>query len=246
MNTKEADLLGDSIFNLLESGNNELAYQKLSIILSQPVHFKFLDRIGKKTAAATFDRVNILLDRIAENKTEGGWVIIGSALGQQLKHDRPGVFLRCYRYILAGDVWYTTDILGERVPGPSLLDVFSISLDLLSPWRFDSNYWIRRSVGVACHFFAKRAHGRPEYEEKINTLLDFLDPMLEEKETVAIRGGVGWALKTIGRYYPHVLTDWMSKQINQKGRCPKTLMLRKAMMYLTEDQRNQISGNLGR
>ena len=246
MNTKEADSLGETIHTLLEDGEIEPAYRRLVPVLAQPVHFVYLDRIGKKIGAAIFERVNVLLDLVASAKTEGGWVIIGSALGQHLELHRSDVFQRCYGFILAGDIWYTTDILGERVPGPSLLDDFTASLDLLSPWRFDRNYWIRRSVGVAGHYFTKRAHGRPEFVEKIRLLLDFLEPMLEEQETVAIRGGVGWALKTIGRFYPTVLTDWLDVQINQKGRRPKNLMMRKAMMYLSQDQRDQISGKAGR
>jgi len=239
MNTHEADRIGESIFDLLKNGDILLAFQKLEPTLLQPVHFVYLDRIGRKIGVVDCDTLVPFLDQIAAGKYEGGWVVIGSALCQKLASNRVDVFALCRQYILAGDIWYTTDILGERIPGPSLLDDFRASLGLLSSWRFDPNDWIRRCVGVAGHFFAKRAHGRPEFTERIQDLLVFLEPMLEEQKTIAIRGGVGWALKTTGRYYPAVLTAWLEEQLNKKGCTPKPLMVRKATLYLPQEVRSR-------
>jgi hypothetical protein len=47
------------------------------------------------------------------------------------------------------------------------------ALALLAPWRDDANRWVRRTVGVAVHFWAKRAHGDPKHARQVKTLLKF-------------------------------------------------------------------------
>jgi hypothetical protein len=45
---------------------------------------------------------------------------------------------------------------------------------------------------------------------------------------------VGWGLKTLGRYYPDLMADWLAQQV---GRRHRALMLRKALTYLSDAQR---------
>jgi hypothetical protein len=52
--------------------------------------------------------------------------------------------------------------------------------------------------------------------------------MFEERDVDAIKG-VGWGLKTLGRYYPELVSGWLKKQV---ARPHKALMERKARMYL--------------
>ena len=136
--------------------------------------------------------------------------------------------------LIAADIWYGTDILGERVPGPALVADFQPSLELLAPWREDSNAWIRRTVGVAVHFWAKRSRG--ERVAEAEALLAFLEPMFEEWEMDAVKG-VGWGLKTLGRHYPDLVADWVAQQVVQRQRRHRALMLRKALTYLSDEQR---------
>lgn len=35
-----------------------------------------------------------------------------------MERDFSGAFARCQQFIIAADVWYGSDILGERLPGP--------------------------------------------------------------------------------------------------------------------------------
>jgi hypothetical protein len=137
-------------------------------------------------------------------------------------------------------VWYATDILGERVPGPALVSNFEAALPLLAPWRQDANHWIRRTVGVAAHFWAKRARGAPEYIPQAQNLLAFLAPMFEERDVDAVKG-VGWGLKTLGKYYPDVLTDWLAQQAADR-RPHRALMLRKALTFLPPAQQARVLG----
>ena len=238
MNTREADELGQRIAALVQSRQPTPAYALLAPVLAEHTPFRLLDRIGRATGAGRLPAANAFLNRIADARTEGGWVVIASALGQQLDRDPAGAFDRCKRFVVAADVWYATDILGERVPGPAMVAYLPQALILLAPWREDDNRWVRRMVGVAAHFWAKRAHGAPEHISHAQVLLDFLEPMFEERDVDAVKG-VGWGLKTLGKYYPDLAADWLAQVVRCRRRY-RALMLRKALTYLPARQRARI------
>jgi len=52
-------------------------------------------------------------------------------------------------------------------PGPALVARFNKALPELSPWRRDENCWVRRMVGVAVHFWAKRSAARLSYPSRL-------------------------------------------------------------------------------
>ena len=242
MNAKEADELGERIAALVESDQQDQAHALLAPTLAERTPFLLLDRIGRTVGVGPLAQVNAFLDCIAAERTEGGWVVIGSALGQQLDRDLEGALVRCQSCIVAAGVWYGADILGERVPGPALVARFGVALPLLAAWRKEANRWVRRSVGVATHFWAKRSRGAPELSAQVEALLAFLEPMFGEWEMDAVKG-VGWGLKTLGRYYPHRVTDWLVEQVTVRNRRHRALMLRKAMTYLPGEQRARIAGS---
>jgi hypothetical protein len=188
--------------------------------------------------------VNVFLNHIADERTEGGWVVIAAALGGQLDRDFAGAFARCREFIIAADVWYGPDILGERVPGPALLMDLKRALALLSPWREDANRWVRRTVGVAVHFWAKRSRGDSRRAPQAEEILIFLEPMFSEWDIDAAKG-VGWGLKTLGKHYPDLVADWLAHQIIRRQRRHRALMLRKALTYLTDEQRARATGEAG-
>jgi hypothetical protein len=115
----------------------------LAPVLAERTLFAKLDLIGEAVGAGPLEPVNAFLEQIAAHETEGGWIVIGQALGRQLERDLPGAFDRCRRYIVASDVWYGADILGERVPGPALASNFEPALERLASWREDENAWVR-------------------------------------------------------------------------------------------------------
>jgi hypothetical protein len=242
MKTKEARDLGKRIAGLVQAGQIAQAYALLAPVLAERTPFRLLGLIGEAVGAGPLKEVNAFLDRIAADETEGGWVVIGKALGQQLERDLTGAFDRCRGYIIAGDVWYTADILAERVPGPALVADFQPSLDLLAPWREDADCWVRRAVGVSVHFRAKRSRGAAEHTSQAEALLAFLEPMFDEWEMDAVKG-VGWGLKTLGRHYPDLVADWLAQQVVQRQRRHRALMLRKALTYLSDEQRARVTGH---
>lgn len=241
MNAKEADRLGTRIGVLVEDEAPDEAYAVLSPVLAERTPFRYLDRIGGAVGKGSLPEVNALLERIARDRTEGGWVVIASALGQQVERDFSGAFARCRVYVVAADVWYGADIPGERVPGPALVHDLESALAELGPWREDANRWVRRAVGVAVHFWAKRSRGAPALEPQAEALLGFLAPMFEEWEMDAVKG-VGWGLKTLGRTYPDLVTEWLVEQVIHLRRHHRALILRKATTYLTEEQRARVLG----
>jgi 3-methyladenine DNA glycosylase AlkD len=234
--------LGKRITTLVQTGRPDEAYALLTPVLAERTPFRSLERIGEAIGAGPLPVVNAFLERIAAAKAEGGWVVIGSALGRQLNRDLTGAFARCRNFIIIADVWYATDILGERVPGPALVAKFQPVLALLAPWREDVNRWVRRTIGVAVHFWAKRSRGAPEYIPRVETLLTFLEPMFSEWDMDAVKG-VGWGLKTLGKHYPDLVADWLAQQVICRQRRHRALMLRKALTYLSDEQRARATGH---
>ena len=241
MKTQQARKLGTHIAELIQAGKGEKAYGLLGPVLAERTPFRLLEHIGTAVGIAPIKVVNPFLERIAVAGTEGGWVVIGSALRAHLDRDLAGAHARCRSFIILADIWYATDILGERVPGPALTTAFEPTLALLKPWRMDSNRWVRRAVGVSVHFWAKRSRGAAERMDQARTLLAFAEPMFEEQDRDAVRG-VGWGLKTLGRYYPDLVADWLAKQIVHRQRRCRATLLRKALAYLTEEQRGRATG----
>ncbi len=236
MKTPEACALGQQAFDLVVAGRVADAYARLSPILAKQTPFRLLDVIGEQIGATSFKCAYPFLDYMATQKTMGGWVVIASALREQLARDLPGAFARCHKYIIAADVWYATDIFGERVPGPALVIDFDRALAALFPWCEDENRWVRRTVGVAVHLWAKRSRSAAELSQQARQLLSFLEPMFEERDIDAIKG-VGWGLKTLGKYYPDLVAEWLKKQV---ARPHRVLMERKAMTYLSKKHRAMI------
>ena len=232
MNKQDARELANRLIPMLEAGRVKQAYKKLSPVLAQKTPFPVLGAIGETVGPCSFKTLDPFLQYIAEQGSMGGWVVIGTALGQHLDRGIVGTFSRCRKYVIQADCWYGADILGERIPGPALvIGDFNKALSLLQPWRKDKNRWVRRVIGVAVHFWAKRSRGIPEMEKQAGQLVKLLQPMFEEPETDAIKG-VGWGLKTLGKFYPDLLSEWLTDQIIKKRRNPRLLMIRKASTYL--------------
>jgi hypothetical protein len=242
MKTREATRLGQRVSELVAAGRTRQAYALLEPVLAARTRFPILGRIGEIVGAGPPQTVDSFLERIAEAKTEGGWVVIGAALGAQLDRDPGGALARCLRHIIDADVWYGADILGERVPGPALLFDLTATLEAVAPWREHPNRWVRRSVGVAVHFWAKRSRGNAERQKDAAALLAFLEPLFSEWEMDAVKG-VGWGLKTLGRHYPALVADWLAEQVSVEERRHRALMVRKALTYLPPDLRARALGD---
>jgi hypothetical protein len=233
MDTREARTLGRRAAELVSRGRIEEAYALCLPALQSRTPFRLLDLIGQAVGAGPLEQADAFAERVAAEGTEAGWAVIAGLMRERLEPDMPGAFERARAFIVRAGVWYAADILGERVPGPALLAEFEKALALLRPWRTDADRWVRRTVGVAVHFWAKRALGDPTLRPQAEALLTLLEPMFEEHDIDAVKG-VGWGLKTLGRHYPGPVGEWLARQT---GRRPRALMLRKALTYLPPAQR---------
>ena len=236
MNTREARELGEQVAMLVRDQQPDNAYALLAPVLAQRTPFSMLRRIGDTIGAGPLEAVGDFLEHIAAAKTMGGWVVVASVLEQQLDRDLEGAFSRSREAIIAGDVWYAADTLGEGVPGRALVAHFHPALELLWQWREDPNRWVRRAVGTSVHFWAKRSRGEEQLVPQARALLDLLEPMFGEWEMDAVKG-VGWGLKTLGKHYPSLVAEWLARDVIPCELRRRTLMLRKALTYLSDEQR---------
>ena len=239
MKISKANTIGEEIAVCIRDGDVDSACALIEPKLKERIPFSSLDRIGVIIGKCSLETVNLFLTRIADGKTMGGWVVIGSALGEQLDRDFCGAFMRGRDYIIAGDAWYTADILGERVPGPGLVNGFDQGIASLKSWRLHHNHWVRRTVGVSAHYWAKRSRGAEKYTSSAEELLIFLTPMFCEWNMDAAKG-IGWGIKTLGKYYPQLVTAWLVDLLRNPQIHYRALMLRKATTYLQEAQKEQV------
>jgi hypothetical protein len=85
----------------------------------------------------------------------------------------------------------------------------------------------------------KRSRGDEKYIPQAHGLLEFLAPLFCERDMDAVKG-IGWALKTLGKFYPQLTTDWLCETVARETNY-RALMLTKATTYLNAMQRAQIS-----
>jgi 3-methyladenine DNA glycosylase AlkD len=237
MNTKEARDTGIQLAGFIHNRQIQKAINILSPVLAEKTPFRLLDVIGACIGGESSEALDPYLERIAADRTMGGWIVIASALQQQSRVDLPGALERCRRYMIRADVWYAADSFAERVAGHALAEQFSSAISIMALWRNDPSRWIRRAVGVGVHNWTKQARGDPACLPEVNALLDLLAPMFGEREMDAVKG-IGWGLKTLGRYYPDAVAAWLPVQVDRPHRA---LMQRKAARYLPAGLREQFS-----
>lgn len=239
MEKSQAKQIGNDLAQIIHNGDLKTAMELLEPLLTQRIPFTSMGEIGSIIGSGRFEYTNPFLSLVAATKSEGGWPVIGMALNAQLHRDFFGVFDRCRDFICDGDVWYCADILAERVPGPALLMFFDSAFEKLIDWSMDSNAWVRRSVGVAIHFWGKRSKGNKKLQTQAVQLLGLLTPMFTESEIKAVKG-IGWGIKTLSRFYPDLVTKWMINEVKPQHKQYKSIMMNKAVKFLPADQKNQI------
>lgn len=229
-------LIADKVVSLIkEDRNYELVVSTLKPILESKIPFPKLDLLGKIIGQAGVtqpERFFPPFDKIIDYNALGSYVIVGQALTYFLKDNFEMVMEKSREYIIKGDEWYFSDTIGHRSLGQALVDYFGQTIPWLETFLRDENKWVRKSVGIAIHCFSHRVLDEPE---KIKRLLNLIEPYLEEKESDVVKG-IGWGLKTIGKYHPDILVPFLKKQVQAKKNISK-LMMRKALTYLDRNKK---------
>lgn len=228
--SSEAREFASLLVTELKLGTPESAYEVLQPVLIARTPFRLLDIIGARLDACHPKKTDMLLGIIADQSTEGGWVVIASCLRERIPVFLENSISSARKYISQADIWYACDIFGERVLGQALVDRFGPTINMIEDWRTDPNRWVRRALGVAGHFWAKRTKCAPEKHTELGKLLSFYQPMLSEKQLDAAKG-IGWALKTMGRYAPGEIFTYV--QVNYKGMA--SVIRRKALKFIPAD-----------
>ncbi|MBU1177832.1 DNA alkylation repair protein [Patescibacteria group bacterium] len=226
------------IINLVETGRPNLASQVIKPILDNKIPFAKLDKLGSLIGQASLDNKQKyfpFFDAIIKYNAMGGFVVVSRALIPHLDQDMKRVMTKSREYIIQGDTWYVCDIIGERSLGQALVDHFDQTLPYLQKLLSDDNNWVKRSVGVAIHFFSKRVI---DQSEKTTRLLGLIEPHLEDKQ-IDVAKGIGWGLKTIGKYHPKLLVKFLVRRIKLGQKISATVM-RKAITYLAPQEKKII------
>ncbi|HOV26949.1 MAG TPA: DNA alkylation repair protein [Pseudobacteroides sp.] len=237
MKKSEALELANRCVKNIETNSMTEVWKELTPILEQKTKFPILDLIGEKFGERSINYIDTYIkfyDELSKQGTMGGYVIIAQALISLLKVDYNLCFCKAKEYLIEGNEWYVCDTFGDRVLGYSLLFDFERALSFLEEYQKNYNNWVRRSVGVAVHLFSKRCR---DNENKAKRLLELLSVQLYEKDYLIVKG-VGWGIKTTGRYYPDLVASFLKDKIKDK-RIP-ALMFRKAITYLNSDVKNEL------
>lgn len=241
MRAGEARELAGRVLTKLSEGGHGDAYDLLRPLLSERTPFSTLDRIGEVIGRGSLAEIDPFLLHVVAEGTMGGWVVAGKCLGEQVDRDLKGALSRGRGLMAQGARWYVTDIIGERVPGPALVRQFDSAVVELESWSLDRDPWVRRGLGVAVHYWAKWARGDPTRMLRAKTLLDVVEPLFSEQSMDALKG-IGWGLKTLGRFYPDLVASWLSQQVVVRKRRYRALMVRKAITYLSPAHRARALG----
>ena len=204
LSNNQIKLLAKKVVDLTLKDDKKGALKSLKPLLDTKCPFSKLDLLGKEIGQISKiypQKIIGFLDQIIDYNAMGSFVIVGQALISFLENNFEDVMQKSREYIIRGDKWYVCDIIGERSLGQALIYYFDETIPWLEEFLKDENKWVRRSAGVAVHFFSKRILDQPV---KTRKLLKLLEPYIEERQRDVVKG-IGWGLKTIGRYHPITL-----------------------------------------
>ena len=232
-----SEIVDKAIINL-SNNNLDIFFDSLKPILEKKCPFSKLDVIGRNLGLNLKNKPELLIqgfDMLIRSNKMASYVIVSQGLFQLMPENLNLVMEKSRQYIIYGDKWYVCDIIGERSIGLSLVNYFDIALPWIEKFLHDENKWLRRSAGVSTHFFSKRIL---DQKERTIILLNILEPHIEEKDIDIVKG-IGWGLKTIGKYHPDILAEFLLAQLSKDKKMSKT-MLRKALTYLPMDKKKEI------
>jgi 3-methyladenine DNA glycosylase AlkD len=237
---RDADAVASKAEALIREGDLEEACGILDALAFGRTKFPIQDRVGTRLGQASLEQAAFLeaLDRMISRGSVGYYVTVGSALAQRLGSKMATCLEKTAEYIVIGENWAKCDSIAERVWGQALVCNFPRAYKYLERMKDHDNRWIRRAVGVAVHYFAKR---KPTATAELRKLLVLLATELGERDYDAIKG-IGWGLKTIGKYQPELLTKFLKSAVKRVH--PTKLMLKKATTYLPARTKRQLANQL--
>lgn len=190
-----------------------------SEILVHKVKFPLLEFCSEEWFNLISEKDQLLFcDYIEDLQTEGGNVVLGKFLLLRLPLEFEGSIQKTVEYLNRADIWYISDLIGERVLGGALLLDFEKSWALFQPLLKDSSIWVIRAIGAGIHFSIKREISANHVQTMMTVLLDSQPSAHKE-----VKQGIGWAMKTAARFHPEL----MHQLVNHLKETPPNWMLSK-------------------
>lgn len=182
-----------------------------SRILKAKVKFPLLEYCATEMYAAIPENRHIMIcDRISSLRTIGGNVLLGILLQKRLQGHFEQSLDKAAEYMVAGEEWYVTDIIGERVYGWSLLNNPKKTLARFDQMRNHNSHWVVRAIGTGTHYAIKKGLDSKNAEQAFLLLLS-----LGTARHHHIKTGIGWAAKTTAKFHPDIIARY-ANQIEDK------------------------------
>jgi len=183
-------------------------------LLKKKVRFPLLEFAAKKIFVSIPEKKQIeITDKIIALHEIGSNTIAGMILQLRLEKHFSQSINKAIEYIIEGDEWYVCDIIGERVMGFALLTQPDNAIPVLKKLATHSDKWIVRSVGVATHYAVKKGLKKKFVSDMFALLLS-----LSTVTDFHTKKGIGWAAKTIAKFYPDIISDFKTEIENEKVR----------------------------
>ena len=202
--TRKSDLLPlvEQITQLYQAEEYERSWDVLEQdILQHKVKFPLLEVVARQySRIIPFDQQLSFLRRIAETDYEGGYVLIGIILQERLSENLEETLEAAVGFIIKADKWYACDIIAERVFGVALLQHFEKSFPIVKQYTCHVNAWTRRATGIGMHYATKKGLDAVSVEKLFCLLIS-----LSGKDSLEVKKGLGWALKTMARIHPQIV-----------------------------------------
>ncbi len=187
-------------------GLNSLIFEIRESILSNKVKFPILEYCAETIYETLPENQHITFcDSIQNLKTEGGNVLLGKILQKRLNIDFKQSIEKATEYIADTDIWYVSDIIGERVYGYSLLHHPQKTILEIKKLSKHKTNWIIRSLGAGTHYAIKKGLEK----ENVKTMFEILLSMANAKDK-EIKQGIGWAAKTTAKFHPDIIAFYKS------------------------------------
>ncbi|MCK4547275.1 MAG: DNA alkylation repair protein [Candidatus Eisenbacteria sp.] len=164
-------------------------------------------------------------DEMVEKKSQGCYVIVAKALSRMLETHLEQCCDHARDYIAQGESFEVSDYVGQGVLGQALVKYFDQTVGVLDKLSHDESRWVRRSVGAAVQFFSEEVRDA----DRNQRLLELTLPLMATDDDVVLKG-VGWGLKTIGRYHPKLLEKFLKTHIGRRE--ISLAVVKKAVAYL--------------
>ncbi len=145
----------------------------------------------------------LFCDQIAALETVGGNVLLGKLLQLRLVDDFDRSTEKATAYIAAGQEWYVSDIIGERVWGHALLTRPNVMFPIFQKLVNHPSRWVVRSLGAGGHYAIKRGLDVGNVDRLFQLLL-----VMASNKDHQIKRGIGWAAKTTAKFHPTIIEKY--------------------------------------